>query len=76
MAVPQESIEEKIKAVIASFCLFPDGEKDVRIKMSDLADLIDETRLNVSNVLNKWNEKGMIELRRYGFKIKDFQSLK
>ncbi|MBO4565584.1 MAG: Crp/Fnr family transcriptional regulator [Bacteroidaceae bacterium] len=74
-AVPHENIEEKIKSVIASFCLCSNGEKNVRVKMSDLADLVDETRLNVSSVLNKWNDQGLIELRRYGFRIKDFDRL-
>lgn len=75
MAVPQDSIEKKIKSVIASFCLFSKGEKNVRVKMSDLADLVDETRLNVSSVLNKWDDQGLIELRRYGFRIIDFDRL-
>jgi predicted transcriptional regulator len=43
--------------------------------MNDLAALVDETRLNVSNVLNKWNDMGIIELRRYGFTIKEFTNL-
>ena len=75
MAVPSDSIESKIKSVIASFCLFPQGEKNVRVKMNDLAALVDETRLNVSNVLYKWNNMGIIELRRYGFTIKEFAKL-
>lgn len=75
-AVPTDNIESKIKAVIASFCLLPNGEKNVRVKMSDLAALVDETRLNVSNVLNKWNDHGIIELRRYGFTIKEFGEIK
>ena len=64
-----------MKAAIASFCLTANGEKIVRVKMNDFATLIDETRLNVSNVLNRWNEQQLIELRRYGFTIKEFMSL-
>ena len=76
LAVPTSSIEDKIKTTIGSFCLMPEGgEKNVRVKMNDLAALIDETRLNVSNVLNHWNDLGLIELRRYGFSIKDFSAL-
>ena len=72
LAVPTNGVEAKMKAAIASFCLTTNGEKIVRVKMNDFATLIDETRLNVSNVLNRWNERQLIELRRYGFTIKEF----
>ena len=74
-AVPTNGVEAKMKAAIASFCLTTNGEKIVRVKMNDFASLIDETRLNVSNVLNRWNEQQLIELRRYGFTIKEFEEL-
>lgn len=70
-AVPINGVEAKMKAAIASFCLTPDGEKVMRVKMNDFATLIDETRLNVSGVLNRWQAQGLIELRRYGFTIKE-----
>jgi len=76
LAVPTNGVENKMKAAIASFCLTLNGEKNVRVKMNDFATLIDETRLNVSNVLNRWNEQHLIELRRYGFTIKDFGLIK
>ena len=72
LAIPTNGVEAKMKAAIASFCLTTYGEKIVRVKMNDFATLIDETRLNVSNVLNRWNERQLIELRRYGFTIKEF----
>ncbi len=72
---PVSEIEHKMIAAIANYSLFADGEKDIRIKMSDFATLIDETRLNVSNILNMWQDRGFIELRRYGFKIQDFSLL-
>lgn len=65
------NIEDKTIAAIQSYCLFTKGEKNVRMTMNDLADMIDETRLNVSNTLNKWKDQKLIELRRYGFTIKD-----
>lgn len=69
-------IESKIVNTIASYSLLSGGQKNVRVKMNDLAQIVDETRLNVSGVLNQWNEQGLIELRRYGFTIKDFGLLK
>lgn len=70
-----KGIEQKMIAAIRSFCLFDNGEKNVRITMNDLADMIDETRLNVSGVLNKWKKNKQIELRRYGFTIKNLETL-
>lgn len=65
----------KVINAIASYSLFMSGQKNVRVKMNDLAQIVDETRLNVSGVLNQWDELGLIELRRYGFTIKDFGKL-
>ncbi len=48
-----------------------DGRTVIKIKMDQLASLISDTRLNVSKVLNQWESRGIIELNRGGFKIKD-----
>mgnify|MGYP002853072460 FL=1 len=69
------NIEQKMITALRSFCLFDNGEKNVRMTMNDLADMIDETRLNVSGVLNKWKKDKQIELRRYGFTIKNLETL-
>lgn len=42
----------------------PEGEKMLHIKMDDLARLIDDTRINVSKVLNEMQEKGLVQLSR------------
>jgi len=44
--------------------------------MEDLANLLDDTRLNVSNVLNKWQEEGIIEMRRKEFVFHDINKLR
>jgi Mn-dependent DtxR family transcriptional regulator len=44
--------------------------------MEDLAQLLDDTRLNVSNVLNKWQEEGLIEMRRKEFVFLDVENLR
>lgn len=41
-----------------------EGEKTVVIKMEDLAEIIDDTRLNVSRVLNDMQEEGLVQLKR------------
>ena len=69
------NIEKRIVAFINSFCLFPTGEKTIHIKMETLAEIIDETRLNVSKVLNKWDAHKLIEMKRLTFYIPEFSRL-
>lgn len=52
-----------------------EGRKEFRIKMRLLADMIDDTRINVSNVLNIWQEAGLAELRRGVFIVHDLRKL-
>lgn len=47
------------------------GQTVIKIKMDYLAEQISDTRLNVSKVLNTWQSRGVIELYRGGFRIKD-----
>lgn len=68
-------IELRVAMFIRSNCMFDRGEKILRIKMEDLADLIDETRLNVSKVLNKWDSIGLIEQKRQNIHIPDIEKL-
>ena len=58
------SPKEKIINFILLRSMRPDGEKRLKIKMEDLAGLIDETRINVSKELNDMQEKGLVELSR------------
>ena len=43
--------------------------------MTDLADFIHETRLNVSKSLNQMQEEGLITLQRNFINIKDIEKL-
>lgn len=52
-----------------------EGRKEFRIKMRLLADMIDDTRINVSNVLNVWQKDGLTELRRGVFIVHDLRKL-
>ena len=45
-------------------CQKQDGEKVLQITMEDLANLINETRINVSRLLNDLQKKGLILLKR------------
>lgn len=71
---PQEA-EAKLAKLIKSYCLFPNGEKNIFVKMNQLAEMTGETRLTISKVLNKWQDRGLAELRRNCFTIKELDNL-
>ncbi len=72
---PDDTVLHKIIKFILSYSIVPKGKKDVQIKMRDLADIIHETRLNVSGVLNEMQEQGLVTLQRGGFTIGELQNL-
>ena len=51
------------------------GKKILKIKMEDLASLIDETRINVSKVLNDLQEQGLVQLSRKEISIPALEKL-
>lgn len=59
-----ESVEERIRFFIRRHCVLPSGRKVIRIKMQELADEINDSRLDVSTALNKMSEDGVIQLQR------------
>ena len=69
------STTEKIVNFLLLRCEFPQGAKELSIKMEDLANLIDETRINVSRSLNALQDKGLIDLSRKSIKIFDLRRL-
>ena len=66
---------EKIIEFIAVRTESPEGCKTLQIKMDDLADILDVTRINVSTALNKLQKSGLIELRRKEIHIPSFKLL-
>ena len=68
-------ITEKIIEFIAARSESQEGCKTLQIKMDDLADILDETRLNVSSALNLLQRNGLIELRRKEIHIPSFKLL-
>lgn len=65
----------KIKQFLKSIAVSPTGEKTLCIKMTVLADMIDETRLNVSRALNEMESAGLVSLHRKEIIISDLNSL-
>jgi CRP-like cAMP-binding protein len=68
-------IREKIVNFVALRVKRNEGEKRLRIKMEDLAMLIDESRLNVSKELNAMQQEGLVRLGRKEVLIPDLQKL-
>ena len=69
------TLSEKLIHFIAQRSQHPGGEKTLQITMEDWASLIDETRINLSRLLNEWQSKGLIQLKRKEFFIPDFEKL-
>ena len=63
LPVPDDT-EGRIAHFIAQHCEHAKGRKMLKIKMDDLARIINETRLSVSKTLNKMQDSGWIELHR------------
>lgn len=69
------SIQDKIVNFLLLRTMKPEGEKVLKIKMEDLAELIDETRINVSKVLNDLQEKRLVQLSRKEIAIPSLEKL-
>ncbi|MBQ6964493.1 MAG: Crp/Fnr family transcriptional regulator [Bacteroidaceae bacterium] len=72
---PENTVKEKIVKFLLSFASVPKGQKELHIRMTDLGDIIHETRLNVSRTLNALEDKGLITLQRGGIIIPELQDL-
>lgn len=72
---PENTVMDKIVKFLLSYSTVPKGKKELFIKMNDLADIVHETRLNVSKALNTMQEQGLVGLSRGAIKIKNLQDL-
>lgn len=71
----QLPLPEKIVEFIAVRSESQEGSKTLQIKMDDLADILGETRINVSRALNLLQDSKLIELRRKEIHIPSFKLL-
>lgn len=74
-SIESQKLEGRIIYLIRNLCTTPKGTKILRVKMEELARLLDDTRLNVSCVLNKWQEEGILVMRRKEFEIHEVERL-
>jgi len=72
---PSGGTENKVIHFILTYAERLEGEKTIIIKMEDLAEILDDTRLNVSRVLNDLQNQGLIELRRKVIYIPEISKL-
>ena len=74
-SITPQGLEGRLAHFIRSLCATPHGRKTLRIKMDDLAQLLDDTRLNVSTILNRWQNEGLVEMRRKEYVFPDLERL-
>ena len=68
-------VEGRIIRFIISHVEKPGGEKVLKAKMEDLAQCLDDTRLNISKALNNLQDKELLVLRRKEIIIPDASKL-
>lgn len=70
-----DSLEKQIGNFILAHIERPVGKKALKIKMEELAQIVNDTRMGVSKALNSLQEKGVIELHRGEILIPDAEKL-
>ena len=58
------NLQKRIITFVESHCLRPAGPKTLKIKMTRLAEELNDSRLEISRALNQMQEEGLIQLRR------------
>ena len=58
------SLNEKFVHFLLDRCQKPQGDKVLYITMEDLARIVNETRINVSRMLNDMQQQGQVQLKR------------
>ena len=72
---PDDNIRSKLVKFILSHSSIGKGQKEIHIKMTDIAAIIHETRLNVSKILNTLQQQGLVSLQRNMLLIKNIKDL-
>jgi len=72
---PSQDLKQSIVRFIEARCLRPTGKKTVLIKMTRLAELLNDSRLNVSRALNSLQSQGLLTLSRGRIEIEDLRQL-
>lgn len=59
-----KTLEERIARFLNQHCITPKGTKTLHIKMTRLAEELNDSRLDISRALNRMQEQGLIVLQR------------
>lgn len=73
--LPGESLEQRIVRFILQHIQYPAGEKTLTVRMIDLADILNDTRINVSQSLNRMQKEGQLLLKRKEIIIPSIEKL-
>ncbi len=68
-------LADRMLSFITQHAITQTGPKTLRIKMSDFAHYLNDTRLNISHVMNKWNDIRLAELQRMELHIPRLENL-
>ncbi len=66
---------EKVYNWMCRICERESGNKMFQMRMEDLAVLVDDTRLNISRVLNAWQGRGLLRISRLRIEVFDLAAL-
>lgn len=69
------TLEQRIIRFILQLCARPTGEKKLKIRMEDLAFELNETRLNISRILNNLEKQELVVLKRSMIEIPHMEKL-
>lgn len=70
-----QSLRERVVRFFVQHCIYPAGPKLFHILMTRLADELNDSRLNVSHVLNQLQDEGLLELHRGRIEIPQLERL-
>jgi CRP-like cAMP-binding protein len=70
-----QSLRERVERFLTQHCVYPAGHKQFNILMTRLADEMNDSRLNVSRVLNQMQKDGVVTLYRGRIEITQLERL-
>lgn len=71
----EPTLEYRFVYFVRSLATTPVGKKIIKVKMADLASQLHTARLNVSQMLHRLSNAGLIELRRNAIHIPNLENL-
>ena len=74
-AASSDSLEKHISNFLLAHVERPIGKKILKVKMEELAQIVNDTRMGVSKALNGMQEKNLLELHRGEIVIPDAEKL-